>query len=308
MSAESLVKHYWDCARVLEPEGHTRKLLKSYFMTKCRKLAKSTIWMPKEKFSTHTMCPRCSSKWNETNYKMFLKPQQIAYSTKARKQIEKLQEAKTSIENRRALTRKQRKRAKWLQKRVLNSVVIQCELCAHKTKIEMQKPNKTESNNETTDTTELEDIVPTETVAPTPVNLKKKKKKNKDKTAGLKLDKSKNLATKNNEVQNKTSVNKQVVPAATIKLQPSNKVVAKVNPTNKVAAKPTKPTAILSQPLKAKKQKQQKAKPANNTTPKVQSKTQQQNSLLQLAALLKSQTAAKTGANATQKRLESLLK
>nr|XP_014098944.2 uncharacterized protein LOC106623845 [Bactrocera oleae] len=236
---------------------------------------------------------------------MFLKPQQIAYSTKAKKQIEKLHEAKTSIEKRRALTRKQRKRAKWLQKRVLSSVVIECELCKHKTSIEMQKPSKTGRDSENTETADLEETATPESITPTPVDAKKKKKKNKDKTAGLKLDKSKNLTKTNNKIQAKTSVIKQNVPAATIKPLPSNKVVTKVNPSNKVT---TKSTTNLSQPLKTKKRKQKKAKTTNIATKLLQSKTQQQNSLLQLAALLKSQTATKSAANATQKRLESLLK
>lgn len=300
MTAENKVKYYWDCARVLEPDGHTKKVLKSYFMTNCRKLAKSSICMPKEKFSQNTMCPRCCSKWSETNYKMFLNPQQITYSTKAKKQIQKLQEAKTSIEKRRALTRKQRKRAKWLQKRVMSSVIIECELCQHRTKIELNKPGKKETDSENIDTVDLDESVPPESITTTPINTKKKKKKTKDRTAGLKLDKNKNLTENNNKIQTKTGINKQEVPAATIKPQPSNKVVAKVIPSNKAAGKPN---SSLSQSLKAKKQKQKKSKPT-----KIQSKTQQQNSLLKLAALLKSQTVTKSAANASQKRLESLLK
>ncbi|XP_049308214.1 uncharacterized protein LOC125777427 [Bactrocera dorsalis] len=307
MSAETKVKYLWDCAKVLEPENHTKKLLKSYFMTNCRKLAKANIYLPKDKFSQNTMCPRCCSKWSETNYKMFLKPQQIAYSTKAKKQIEKLNEAKTSIEKRRALTRKQRKRAKWLQKRVLSSVVIECELCQHKTSIKLEKPGKTENDSENKDNIDLEEIATPESITTTLVNAKKKKKKIKDKTAGLKVDKTKNLTKLNDKKQIEPSILKQKVPTATntSKPQPINKVAAKINPSNKAT---TKPTTNLGQPLKAKKQKQKKAKPTNIATKAVQSKTQQQNSLLQLAALLKSQTATKSATNATQKRLESLLK
>lgn len=178
--------------------------------------------------------------------------------------------------------------------------IIECELCQHRTKIELNKPGKKETDSENIDTVDLDESVPPESITTTPINTKKKKKKTKDRTAGLKLDKNKNLTENNNKIQTKTGINKHEVPAATIKPQPSNKVVAKVIPSNKAAGKPN---SSLSQSLKAKKQKQKKSKPT-----KIQSKTQQQNSLLKLAALLKSQTVTKSAANASQKRLESLLK
>ncbi|XP_036331865.1 uncharacterized protein LOC118743358 [Rhagoletis pomonella] len=311
MDKENLVKHYWDCASALEPETHTHKLLKSYYMTICRKLAKSSISMPKEKFSRNMMCRHCSSKWNESDFQMKLKPQQIAHSTKARKQIEKLYDAKKSTENRRALTRKQRKRAKWLSKRVLNSVEIQCELCKHKTKLPMQKPSRKERDSKMTEVTELDEILVPETVTPAPVKNKKKKKKNKDKTAGLKLDKVQVNAAKI------SAPNKDVAPtkphtnaasittdtpkgaAANAKPQSNNKSANKADATKKQA----KPTAKLSQPLKAKKKNAKAA-----AAPNIQSKTQQKNSLLQLAAMLKAQTANKSGENSAHRRLESLLK
>ncbi|CAD7014487.1 unnamed protein product [Ceratitis capitata] len=298
MRSESLIKHYWDCAGTLDSEHHTHKLLKSYYMTICRKLAKTSVWMPKEKFSRNTMCRRCSSKWNETNFRMKLNPQEITYSAKAKRQIEKLYNAKSGIENRRALTRKQRKRAKWLKKRVMNSVEIQCELCQHKTRIEMHKPNKREPESGTMKCNADENDLP-ELITSTPVTAKTKKKKNKskDKTAGLKIEKVQMVTSKNvtaNIVDNKNRINnikkqEHSVPIANTQ-QPHKKSIIKAD---------VKTTTNLSQPLKAKKQKKKAKTFPTAAAPKIQSKTQQQNSILQLAALLKAQN--KPGPNATQK-------
>ncbi|XP_053963561.1 uncharacterized protein LOC128866682 [Anastrepha ludens] len=306
MNTENIVKHYWDCAAALKPETHTHKLLKSYYMTLCCRRAKASINLPREKFSRHTMCPRCSSKWDETNFQMKLKPQQVALTTKVKKQLEKLYEANKSTESRRTITKKQRKRAKWLRKRVLSNVEMQCELCQHKTLLTLHKPSRGERESRTLETAELEESTIVETVpAPTPV--KTKKNKSKDKTAGLKLDNVQTHAAKKvtpNKDANQRRSN-QKTAAVIVKPQANNKSVSKTAAAPKQQAKHA---ANLTQPLKSKKKKQHTKVVAAPVAQNVKSKTQKQNSLLQLAALLKAQTTSKAGANVAQKKLESLLK
>ncbi|XP_067630390.1 uncharacterized protein [Eurosta solidaginis] len=311
MDKENVIKHYWECASALEPATHTHKLLKSYYMTICRKLANSGIQMPQEKFSHSTMCARCCSKWNETDYRMRLKPQEIAKSTKAKKQIAKLNEPRSGIEQCRVLTRKQRKRAKWLQKRVGNSMEMQCEFCQHKTTIEMNKPSRKERELRKSKVTDLDEQKQTtcKAVPSTAVKIKnKKKKKNKDKSAGIKVEKGQavvlhKIKPKVEPSQNETKYDGDRTTKIEALKQKRQKVASQgviLNVQKPVV--PNKSAQNLIQPLKAKKKKKK------TPTPNALSKTKQQNSLLQLAALLKAQTTNKSCAKGTQNRLELLLK
>ncbi|XP_055904352.1 ribosomal L1 domain-containing protein CG13096 [Eupeodes corollae] len=229
-ATEKKVKLLWNQANILPQENHTIQLLRSFYLTTCKKLGSYDAKLPALTFVPSVMCPKCSSIWSESKFSLSLKPLRI-HSQKAEKLVEKLKTDQKS------LSRKQKKRAKWLKKKICNNVEITCEFCKLKTKqalIKTKEKIKTEEK-------EPEIEIPT-----------KKKKKKKDKSAGLKLD-------------------KVIKPPVT--LQPQSQ------------PHPKKPNPNPP----AKKNNKSKAQPAKAKIEKTISKTQKQNSLLQLAKMLKSQ-------------------
>ncbi|XP_073847592.1 uncharacterized protein [Musca autumnalis] len=295
----------WNCSTALKPETHTHKLLKSYYMNMCRRYVKNTIQIPKEKFATTQMCSHCGLFWSESEFRMKLKSQHVTVKGKTKRLIEKLGKSKEPGQKA-LLTGKQRKRAKWLQKRATQHIEIKCDQCQHKSIVKLDKPkNKRKPLANVEEATNQEEAVVIENEQKPKT---KKKKKNKDKLAGLKvpLDNSK---PKEEKQQNAT--NKQKTPQ-----KQTATTTAKTCPTATTAQTP-KITPQLAQSSKTKKKKKSSnasttttspaANNSNNKVQKVVSKTQQQNSLLQLAALLK-KNSSNSGKSSTQNRLESLLK
>ncbi|XP_055852479.1 translation initiation factor IF-2 [Episyrphus balteatus] len=242
---EQIVKLLWNQANVLQQKNHTVQLLRSFYLTTCKKIAKHDVRLPAEKFAPSVMCPKCSSIWSESKFSLSLKPLRI-HSKKAEKLVDKLNKDQKS------LSKKQKKRAKWLKKKICNTVEIKCEFCQTKTKQTLIRTKVKLKIEEKEPKIEI------------PIK-KKKKKKSKDKSAGLKLD----------------------------RLIPQTK---KPNPfATKTENKPKKQKT--AQP----KTQQSKAK-----IEKTISKTQKQNSLLQLAKMLKSQ--GPTSGSNSNNQLEKLLR
>ncbi|XP_013098836.1 uncharacterized protein LOC106081444 isoform X2 [Stomoxys calcitrans] len=258
----------------------------------CRKFARNSVQIPKEKFASSQMCSYCGCFWNESEFQMRLKSKHVTMKAKTKRLIEQLNRSNKEDGQ---LSGKQRKRAKWLQKRATQYMEMKCEQCGHKSKIKMEKPKKkskataAESNSKANNSAaEQEDVIAIEEDIKTKTT--KKKKKNKNKLAGLKLP----LEGK----QDKQQTHKPNI----IKTPPQNPMPL---PIAKTQAPKTITPNLQSQKSKKKK------KTSSNITPtisKTVSKTQQQNSLLQLAALLKQSSSSSDGKSSTQKRLESLLK
>lgn len=167
-TGEQTLKLQWNQANAITQNSHTTQLLRSFYITNCKKIAKYDIKLPALQFAPSVMCPKCSSIWSESTFSMVSKPLQIR-SRKAEKLVEKLNS------HQKDLTRKQKKRAKWLKKKIYNNVVIKCEFCKNKTVQLLQRSKPKLKVEEKTSDIE--------------VAVKKKKKKSKDKSAGLKLDK-----------------------------------------------------------------------------------------------------------------------
>uniref|UniRef100_A0A1B0AXF9 Uncharacterized protein n=1 Tax=Glossina palpalis gambiensis TaxID=67801 RepID=A0A1B0AXF9_9MUSC len=307
MSVENTVKLLWDCAAALEPKTHAHKLLKSYYINNCRTIANTKLQMPKEKFGTSQMCSHCGCFWHESEFKLKPHSQQVPVTAKALKLIAKLEE--TNQEHyKNVLTGKQRRRAKWLKKRITNYMKVKCELCQHKTLIKMEKPQKKKRLNKNANLPIEEE----ETVSDVHLKSIKKKKNKANKNAGLNkpkqhFDQEKHLPVK--------------TPTALIPSKPSVEATKQINKTKFVSKQPTvksksnnaRITQSQSPATKVNSSKKHKSKQSSKiSTPPVavQSKTQRKNSLLQLAALLKQQTTSNRTetAKSTQQRLEALLK
>lgn len=264
MTIENKIKFLWDCSRSLVADKQTHKLLKSNYMNNCRNISKTTLQIPREKFAVSQMCPFCSSFWSESEFSLKLNSQQVANNSKTRKLIDMLDKSK-DVNFKGNLSRKQINRAKWLKKRLTNSIEINCYQCKRKSLVKMEKPeNKiketTEINTQFQNTDNLKDQI-----------KKPKKKKIKCERSGLKIPH-----------ENKPIISTPLTKSETFQSKPLGKIVNQKSPHGQQTSKVIK----------------------NN---KVVSKTQKQNSVLQLATLLKNQSSS-SAKNLAQKRLEALLK
>lgn len=236
-----------------------------FFRNTCRKIAQR-IETPKDKFSN--ICIHCGLPWTDIDYELKLRHRQVSlHSAKTKKLLYKLEKSKETPGSG-LLKHNEMKRAKWLQKRINNRMEILCKHCNKKTFIEMKKPKAKEqaTSLQQNKATLVEDVQRT----------KRKKKKSKNKTAGLKL-----AANDNNKVK-------------------SEMLISKVCSTNPFKTASDAPTLNRLQ----KKKKNATNKTAVTATP---SKTQQNNSILQLASLLRQQSS-NSSKNSTQSKLEAFFK
>ncbi|KAL7735409.1 hypothetical protein ACLKA6_019528 [Drosophila palustris] len=281
MAEEKSINLLWSCAKELSTETHTERLLKSYYTNTCRKMARHNVQLPEDCVGTARMCGRCGNQWTDGNYDLQLRPQRLANNAKRRRLIAQLETDKAKRQ-RGTLSTGARKRAKWLKKRMASNIAVDCSLCGHNTMLPLEKP-KNRSKMASAETIATNTTTTTITT-PVPVANKQKKRKNnknKDINAGLKLTAQKQPQLQ----QQKTPTTQKAAPTTTTTAGQSNKQKKK----SKAAQSTSKST------------------PAASNAPKMQSKTQKQNVLLQLAAQLKSH-ASKNASKTPQNRLQALLK
>ncbi|XP_017078613.1 uncharacterized protein LOC108112819 [Drosophila eugracilis] len=263
----------WNCASKLTDQTHTQRLLKSHYITTCRKLAKRNVQLPEDSFGPARMCSRCGNQWTDGRYQLHLQPQRLRQSAKNRRLIAQLETVKAK-QTRGEMSIGARKRAKWLKKRMASQMGVDCEVCQHKTMLPLEKGRKRAKVKATEET-----MATTQPAAAVQNKKKAKKKKsqapNKDINAGLKIP----------QLQKTPQQQQQ---------QPTNKA--------------SQPVGIASQnPNQTSKKKLKKPAQPAPAVAKTQSKTQKQNALLQLAAQLKS-SAFKDASKSQQNRLQAFLK
>ncbi|XP_030557287.1 uncharacterized protein LOC115760193 [Drosophila novamexicana] len=285
MEEQNRVNLLWSCAKELSTQTHAERLLKSYYINVSRKLARHNVQLPEDSVGPARMCARCGNQWCDGNYELHLRPQRLLDNAKRRRLIAQLDAVKAK-QQRGMLSTGARKRANWLKKRMASHVAVDCGFCGHKTMLPLEKPKKrAKSERVETMATAAASATTTTTAAAPATGKRKKKHTNKDVSAGLKI------------------------PMPTAQVQQKQK--APRAPTTTTAAKKatttTTTTTTTGQSNKQKKKSKAAPTPAVSNPQKMQSKTQKQNALLQLAAQLK--THASQNANKTQQnRLQALLK
>ncbi|XP_031617516.1 uncharacterized protein LOC116337244 [Contarinia nasturtii] len=159
-------------ASLLPNANFAHKLLKSYYLTKCKKLVHSNPNQSKTQLNEEEMCRKCSSPWWDTNYSLSIAPVKVTKrkAQKLQKQIDDKSKRKGPL-------------AKKLSKKLNNIVTIKCDLCKNKNKVILYKKSVLESKlqkSETTQTKRQSELI----VTPQQPSSSKKKRK-KDKNAGL---------------------------------------------------------------------------------------------------------------------------
>ncbi|KAH8372619.1 hypothetical protein KR009_001277, partial [Drosophila setifemur] len=172
----------WNCASKLASESHTERLLKSYYITTMRKLARHNVQLPEDSFGKARMCSRCGNQWADGHNELQLQPQGVRQSAKNRRLVARLDTAKDKRQ-RGDISSGARIRAKWLKKHMASYMAVDCEVCHHKTMLPLEKGQKRASPKA------KEETMAIELPAAACFNKKKIKKmsQNKDVNAGLKI-------------------------------------------------------------------------------------------------------------------------
>ncbi|XP_052841647.1 uncharacterized protein LOC128255876 [Drosophila gunungcola] len=278
MSDQRTMDLLWNCASKLTDQSHTERILKSHYITTCRKLARNSVQLPEESFGSARMCSRCGNQWADGRYQLHLQPQKLRQSANKRRLIAQLENVKAK-QIRGEMSSGARKRAKWLKKRMASQMAVDCEVCRHKTMLPLEKGRKRAKPKAKEET-----MTATQPAAADQNKKKAKKNKsqapNKDINAGLQIPQ-----------QQKTPQQQQHLAKSPA---PSKKA--------------SQPVGIASQnPSQTSKKKKKKPAQPTPAAAKTQSKTQKQNVLLQLAAQLKS-NAFKDANKSQQNRLQAFLK
>ncbi|KAH8277594.1 hypothetical protein KR018_001924 [Drosophila ironensis] len=186
MAEQGTVDLLWNCASKLTAASHAERLLKSHYLTTCRRLARHSVQLPEEGFGPARMCARCGTQWTDARYRLLLEPQAVRASAKHRRLVARLEAAKAGKLARGELSAGARKRAKWLKKRTASHVTVDCEVCRHKTMLTLEKGQRRSAKPKAT---VEEDAMEVAQQAATGPNKKKAKKKSqkKDANAGLKI-------------------------------------------------------------------------------------------------------------------------
>ncbi|BFG03359.1 uncharacterized protein DMAD_02638 [Drosophila madeirensis] len=270
MAEQKTVDFLWNCANKLSAQSHAEKLVKSHYITTCRKFARHNVQLPEDSFGAARLCARCGSPWTDGTYRLQLQPQRLADTAKRKRLIARLETAKAS-QVKGMLSTAARNRAKWLRKHMASNIAVGCAVCQHKTMLPLEKrkgKKRARANAET-----IED--PTATA--------------------LGMD-----AATNQQKGNKKKVRNKEMKALNPKISQQEKAKAPTTP-----ARPSKSIQSTAAKRQTPKQKKKTKTKAAQSAPG--SKTQKQNALLHLAAQLKS-NAFKDASKSQQNRLQAFLK
>ncbi|XP_008550447.1 uncharacterized protein LOC103573232 [Microplitis demolitor] len=156
------VTHLWNITKFLSKHKNPQaNELRNYYVQCCKELT-SDGELPKQIFGTNTMCSYCGSLWNTVDYKVrLIRGKPIPNSVK--KLIK-------NSNNNLQLSMYQSRLVRKCMKNRLNKLLIICSNCKKKNKVTLNKPDRLK-------------IVRSENM--TDKTPKKKKKRIRDKTAGL---------------------------------------------------------------------------------------------------------------------------
>lgn len=166
------VKHLWNVNRFMTKlKSPLTVELQTFYMQKCKRLG-NAVELPKESFGPSVMCSHCGSLWSTVNHQV-----RISRGRKMSKSVKKI--VRHMNENRNEKMPKVcATLAEKSMKNEMNKLVIKCSVCSKNTELPFKKasrPKPVKLNDSQIETPQ------------TNFNRKKKKKKSRDKTAGLNI-------------------------------------------------------------------------------------------------------------------------
>lgn len=164
------ITHLWNVNQFVTRLNCPERInLQTHYIDKCIRFSRG-IQLPPQKFGPSTMCPYCGSLWNTVDHSIRILP-----SRPVSKSVRKILNSMNN--NGKRIPKVQKSLAKKSLKNETNKLSLKCSVCSNVTKIPFSKPQREKV------TKSVVEITP----------QKKKKKRTKDRTAGLNISGISNL-------------------------------------------------------------------------------------------------------------------
>lgn len=180
------ITHLWNVNQLVTKLDCPQRInLQTHYICKCRRFSQG-IQLPSKNFGPSVMCPYCGSLWKTVNHTVrILKGKPVSKSVK--KIVNSMKEHDKRV------PKVQRSLAEKCLKNKMNKLVLKCSVCSNSTKIPFDKPQRERIQRNSS------------------VQIhKKKKRRNKDKTAGLNISGILNLSTDNATEGSKETTAKKI--------------------------------------------------------------------------------------------------
>lgn len=171
------ITHLWNVNQFITKLNCSQSTnLQTFYIGKCKKLSKGAILPPKN-FSPSMMCRYCGSLWNTVKHSIRLEE-----GKPLSRSVKKIVHTMNNSSERIPIAR--RSLAKKCLKNKRNKLVLKCSVCLQSTKIPFDKPQRIKVQKLSSESTKSE-------------IKKRKKKRTKDRNAGLNISGILNLSTEN---------------------------------------------------------------------------------------------------------------
>lgn len=170
------ITHLWDVNQFVTKLNCSRSVnLQTFYIEKCRRLGQGML-LPSQNFGPSVMCQHCGSLWNTVDHSIRISPGK-PLSKSIRKIVSSMNDSGKRIPKvRTGLAQK-------CLKNRMNKLVLKCSICQNSTKIPFTKPPREKVQKLGSEINRS--------------SQKRKKKRTKDKTAGLNISGILNLSTDN---------------------------------------------------------------------------------------------------------------
>ncbi|XP_054014633.1 uncharacterized protein LOC128895770 [Hylaeus anthracinus] len=170
------IKHLWNVNQfVTKLSCPERMNLQTFYIQKCRRLSKG-MQLPSRTFGPAAMCQYCGTLWNTADYNI-----RISHGKPLSKSIGKVLLSMNDMDKR--IPKVRRSLATKCLKNNTNKLVFKCSVCLESTKVPFNKPQRKKGQKATAESIQT--------------SQRRKKKKSRDKTAGLNISGISNLSIEN---------------------------------------------------------------------------------------------------------------
>ncbi|KZC05054.1 PREDICTED: uncharacterized protein LOC107193617 [Dufourea novaeangliae] len=160
------ITHLWNVNQFITKLNCPQSInLQTYYIQKCRRLSQG-IELPTQNFGSSVMCPYCGSLWNTVDHSI-----RILRGKPLSKSIRKIVSSMNN--NDKSIPKVRRSLVQKCLKNKMNRLLLRCSVCSSNTKIPFTKPQREKTQKSRTESIQ--------------VSQKRKKRRTKDKTAGLNI-------------------------------------------------------------------------------------------------------------------------
>ncbi|XP_043261706.1 uncharacterized protein LOC122402739 [Colletes gigas] len=168
------ITHLWNVNQLITKLNCPQRMnLQTFYIEKCRRLSQG-VQLPSRNFGPSVMCQYCGSLWSTVDYNI-----RISHAKPLSRSVKRV--VQSMKDNDKRIPKVRKNLAQKCLKNKMNKLVLKCSVCSKSTKIPFNKPQRLK--------VQKEDSVQTP--------KRRKKRKTKDKTAGLNISGILNLSAEN---------------------------------------------------------------------------------------------------------------